>query len=171
MQEHLPILVGGQGEKRTLRLAARYGDACNFLGQAGDVAAKLAVLHRHCHEVGRDPQEIEVTHLATVLCTADEATLSAAIDTLRPARVSAQRFASTMNAGTVEDHIGRFRELAEAGVEHAIVALADLDGPDAVRRFAPVIQAFQAELPGAELPATKLPATRLPATRLPTTKG
>lgn len=52
-----------------------------------------------------------------------------------------EAYAEAVLAGTVEDHIGRFRELAEAGVETAIVSLADL-GPDAVAVFAPVIAAF-----------------------------
>lgn len=51
-----------------------------------------------------------------------------------------------MLAGTVEDHVGRFRELAEAGVHTAIVSLADL-GPESVAAFAPVIAAFPRRVP------------------------
>ena len=51
----IPILVGGGGEKRTLRLVAEHADACNLFGEPADVAAKLDVLRRHCEDVGRDP--------------------------------------------------------------------------------------------------------------------
>ncbi|MDA8297498.1 MAG: LLM class F420-dependent oxidoreductase [Actinomycetota bacterium] len=55
------IMIGGGGERKTLRLVAKYGDACNFFAGAEEVVRKLEVLHRHCDEVGRDPAEIEVT--------------------------------------------------------------------------------------------------------------
>jgi len=56
---HPPILVGGGGEKKTLRLAARYGDACNVFGTSpDDVAGKLDVLRSHCRDEGRDYDRI-----------------------------------------------------------------------------------------------------------------
>src|SRR2546421_9827796 len=55
------IMIGGSGERKTLRLVAQYADACNIFGSAQDVAQKLDVLRRHCDAVGRDPNEIEVT--------------------------------------------------------------------------------------------------------------
>lgn len=55
------ILIGGGGERKTLRLVARYADACNLFGGPAQVAHKLDVLRRHCDEIGRDPNEIEVT--------------------------------------------------------------------------------------------------------------
>ena len=55
------ILIGGSGERKTLRLVAQYADACNLFGDADEVAHKLDVLRRHCDDVGRDPSEIEVT--------------------------------------------------------------------------------------------------------------
>ena len=62
----IPVLIGGGGEKRTLRLVAQYGDACNLFGGPDDVRNKLAVLERHCADVGRDPAEITKTILYTV---------------------------------------------------------------------------------------------------------
>jgi F420-dependent oxidoreductase-like protein len=55
------IMIGGSGEKKTLRLVAQYADACNIFGDAAVVAQKIDVLRRHCDSVGRDPNEIEVT--------------------------------------------------------------------------------------------------------------
>jgi len=52
-----PILIGGSGEKKTLRLVAQYADACNLFGDAATVRHKLDVLEQHCNEIGRDPSE------------------------------------------------------------------------------------------------------------------
>ena len=60
------VLIGGGGERKTLRIVAKYADACNFIGDAATVSHKVDVLRRHCDEVGRDPAEIEVTALIGV---------------------------------------------------------------------------------------------------------
>jgi hypothetical protein len=83
-----------------------------------------------------------VTQLSTTLVGQDRAEVDALLERLRPRRTSAARYAERVNAGTVVDQVGRFRALADAGVQTAIVSLPDLDGPDAVERFAPVITAF-----------------------------
>ncbi len=57
----IPVLVAGGGERRTLALAARYGDACNVAGDAATVRHKFDVLERHCEQAGRDPAEITKT--------------------------------------------------------------------------------------------------------------
>jgi F420-dependent oxidoreductase-like protein len=125
LQERIPILVGGSGERRTLRLVARHADACNLFGDPDTIRHKLAVLREHCAAEGRDPAEIAVTHLA-------------------PARViAAGELRDGQGAATVEEHVGRYRELAEAGVQAAIVGLADAHGPESVSRFADVIAAFR----------------------------
>lgn len=73
---HPPILIGGMGEKKTLRLVAKYGDACNLFARVGneELAHKLEVLKRHCDDVGRDYAEIEKTSLATVHLAEGEST-------------------------------------------------------------------------------------------------
>src|SRR6187397_3080633 len=54
-----PIMIGGGGEKKTLRLVAQYADACNVFGTPEGIARKYAILAEHCAAVGRDPNEIE----------------------------------------------------------------------------------------------------------------
>jgi alkanesulfonate monooxygenase SsuD/methylene tetrahydromethanopterin reductase-like flavin-dependent oxidoreductase (luciferase family) len=61
LQEHLPILIGGSGEKKTLRTVARFADAWNVGGSPEKVRHKDEVLRRWCEEVGRDESEIERT--------------------------------------------------------------------------------------------------------------
>jgi F420-dependent oxidoreductase-like protein len=63
-QPHPEVLVGGGGERKTLRLVAQYGDACNlFASSPTEVRHKLDVLHGHCADVGRDPSKVRVTLL------------------------------------------------------------------------------------------------------------
>jgi alkanesulfonate monooxygenase SsuD/methylene tetrahydromethanopterin reductase-like flavin-dependent oxidoreductase (luciferase family) len=61
VQDRLPLLIGGGGEKKTLRIVARYADACNVGGGFDTVKRKDEILRRHCEEVGRDESEIERT--------------------------------------------------------------------------------------------------------------
>jgi len=61
VQPHLPILIGGSGEKKTLRTVAKYADKWNAMGSVELLAHKVEVLRRHCDEVGRDIAEIEMT--------------------------------------------------------------------------------------------------------------
>ena len=61
LQRHLPIMIGGSGERKTLRTVARHADMWNVFGDPERLAAKDAVLRRHCEEVGRDPEAIERT--------------------------------------------------------------------------------------------------------------
>lgn len=60
---HPRIMIGGVGERKTLRLVAQYADACNLFGSPAEVARKLVVLRRHCDALGRDMRTIDVTTL------------------------------------------------------------------------------------------------------------
>lgn len=55
------IMIGGSGERKTLRMVAQYADACNIIASPDDLAHKIDVLRRHCEDLGRDPNEIEIT--------------------------------------------------------------------------------------------------------------
>ncbi|MAE96048.1 MAG: LLM class F420-dependent oxidoreductase [Deltaproteobacteria bacterium] len=97
-----PILVGGMGEQKTLRLVALYADACNLFTYMGmDVLVhKLDVLRDHCDAVERDFDEIERTSLSTIQMGPDHM--------------------------SIPDVIAHFRELSDAGIQHAIVNLPDV---------------------------------------------
>jgi len=104
------IMVGGGGERKTLRLVAEYADACNILvPDPGESRRKLDVLARHCEAIGRDVAEIETTSLLE----AD----------LRPGRQ------------TRADVIAAFRAQADEGIEHVIVNLPDAYLPGRLEAF------------------------------------
>ncbi|MCX6467091.1 MAG: LLM class flavin-dependent oxidoreductase [Pseudonocardiales bacterium] len=140
LQERVPIVLGGGGERRTLRLAARHADAANVLGDLATVARKARVLRAHCAEAGR---EVELTHLTTAVVGADGAEVDREVARLRPRGADPARFAAAVHAGTVGEQVGRFRELAEAGVAEVSVRLPGLADPGPIERFAPVIAAFR----------------------------
>jgi F420-dependent oxidoreductase-like protein len=119
------IMIGGGGEKRTLRLVALYADMCNVTGDAGTLAHKIEVLHRHCAEVGRDPAEIAITWMTPlILTTSDQNT--AEMREILAAAGSAQEIAGFT--------VGQPREIPDlvaahidAGADEVIFSLAFAD--------------------------------------------
>ncbi|MBA2255185.1 MAG: LLM class F420-dependent oxidoreductase [Chloroflexi bacterium] len=102
---HPPIIIGGGGERKTLRLVAQYADACNILvPDRGESRAKLAVLQRHCEELGRPYDEIETTSLIEV--------------DLRSGRQSVTEASEAIGAQV------------EEGIEHVIVNMPDAHVPE-----------------------------------------
>jgi F420-dependent oxidoreductase-like protein len=100
---HPPIIIGGGGERKTLRLVAQYADATNVFGSADTLRHKYAVLKAHCHDVGRDYSSIERTNLNIAEIEPEG----------QAARDSASRF------------LDRATDWAEAGSQHAIVSIRD----------------------------------------------
>src|SRR6476620_3042127 len=92
------IMIGGSGERKTLRLVAQYADACNIFGNADEVAHKVEVLRRHCDDVGRDPNEIEVTAMYRDLPRG-----AAVDDVVRGAEAFAKVGVSTLVTGAMGD--------------------------------------------------------------------
>jgi alkanesulfonate monooxygenase SsuD/methylene tetrahydromethanopterin reductase-like flavin-dependent oxidoreductase (luciferase family) len=66
-------MIGGSGERRTLKLVARYADMCNLFGDPPTVRHKVEVLEQHCQEVGRDPNTIVKTRLGSLMIRDTEA--------------------------------------------------------------------------------------------------
>ncbi len=140
IQERIPILVGGSGEKKTLRLVARYADACNIFGRPEVIARKVEVLLRHCFDIDRDPAEIEITHLVNVLIAPDRKSLRERVDLLRGRSTTAEEFGARHNAGTIDDHMAHFASYREAGAAHSIVSMPDVHLDDSIEAFGEVIE-------------------------------
>lgn len=82
VQRHLPIMIGGSGEKKTLRTVARYADQWNAFGSPEELARKDEILRGHCEEVGRNHQEIERTVGAKIVIRETEAAARAVLEDL-----------------------------------------------------------------------------------------
>ena len=105
----VPIMIGGGGEKKTLRLVAQYGDACNVFGTPETIHRKYRILAEHCAAIGRDPNEIERSTLQGI----------------------------DLRRESTDSVIARFGELFDAGAEHVIFSLDDTANPahlDAIGR-------------------------------------
>jgi F420-dependent oxidoreductase-like protein len=137
----IPILVGGGGEQRTLRLVARYADACNVFGDPATIRHKLDVLRQHCEREGRDPAEITKTSLRTLLVapTAEEAERQGEV--LRRARgVDEETYRSWAIVGDVAGVAAALRPYFEAGLDGMIVNLANVYEIGAVELAAQALQ-------------------------------
>ena len=142
IQDHIPILIGGSGEKRTLRLVARYADACNLFGAPEVIRRKIGVLRQHCAEVERSPDEIEVSHLVNVMAAMDRDSLRDRVELLRGRSVSAEAFMARHNAGIVADQVDHMNGYQAAGASHSIVAMPDVHLEGSIEAFGEVIAAI-----------------------------
>ncbi len=105
----VPIMIGGGGEQKTLRLVAQYGDACNVgWGNPESIVHKLAVLREHCEAVGRPYEDIERTTLTNL-------------------RVSRDGGGGT---ATPDQIVERFGEIGDAGAQHILFSLRDVHQTD-----------------------------------------
>jgi F420-dependent oxidoreductase-like protein len=128
------ILVGGGGEKRTLRLVARYADMCNVFGDPAAVAHKVDVLRSHCKDVGRDPAEVTVSRLSTLVLTRSEEETTTAQDFMRRLGLNP----ADADVGTAEQLVARMEELAAAGLDYAIFNVPT-GSPDTVRELGQIL--------------------------------
>jgi F420-dependent oxidoreductase-like protein len=123
-----PILIGGGGEKRTLRLVARYADMCNITGDPETIRHKVQVLRDHCLTEQRDPRDITITRLSTLVLTGSDRETIETKDFLRSAVGDEAGF----NVGQPDELIDQVRVLADAGVDYLIFNMPT-SGPDAIR--------------------------------------
>ncbi len=141
---HPPIFVGGGGEKRTLRTAARYGDAINVMGGLGTVKQKIAVLERHCSDVGRDPEEITKSTFGPVLLIDDEERAQQLRERLAGmGGTAADPAAEVLPIGNAAHVRGVIERFAEAGVSYMIMMSRPPYNFDIYRRISDeVVAAF-----------------------------
>lgn len=127
-----PIWIGGRGNK-TLRLVARYGDACNFSSLSPEECLKkLEVLNGYCEEYGRNPKEIVKSYMAIIFLDRDfksaKAKIKRYLETLPTKAVSEinESFYSKRIVGGSGDCIKRIEEYENAGIEHLILFFPDI---------------------------------------------
>jgi F420-dependent oxidoreductase-like protein len=127
----IPIMVGGGGEKRTLRLVAQYADACNVSGDLETVRHKLEVLRGHCADVGRDAAEIQNTRLSSLFLVD---TPEQSVETRQMiAGMAGEEFVAACTIGTADEVVEQVGAMVDAGIDEPIFNLPFAD-PPTIRR-------------------------------------
>lgn len=122
----IPILIGGSGERKTLRLVAQYADGSNLFGDVEKVRHLLGVLEGHCEAVGRDPAEITKTRMAVVVIGATHAVAMAKLDFLKQAGMSEERLSAMVMAGDADEIGEQAQAYVQAGIEGLTIMIPDV---------------------------------------------
>ena len=120
----IPILIGGSGERKTLRLVAKYGDGCNLFGDAERVKHLLGVLQAHCEDVGRDFSQITKSALGRVLIAPTHEAAEAKKRTLRERGIP-QESIDSMVTGDPDTVGEQIQALKDAGLEGYCFSMSD----------------------------------------------
>ncbi|HEX4688886.1 MAG TPA: LLM class flavin-dependent oxidoreductase [Nocardioides sp.] len=124
----IPVIVGGNGERRTLDIAARLGDACNLPANEDVLAHKLAVLDGHLSRAGRTRDDVAVTVLDLPVIGRDREDAWSKVERLR-GRTAAAAFAARTHAGTVDQHRERYARLRISASARCSSACVDSNAP------------------------------------------
>jgi F420-dependent oxidoreductase-like protein len=127
----IPILIGGSGERKTLRLVARYADGCNLFGDPDRAKHLLGVLEGHCETVGRDPSEITKTGMGQIAIAPTHEAAQAKLQPLRERGVPEERLASVI-VGDPDTVAERAQAIADVGIEGMTISLPDVHDLEAV---------------------------------------
>jgi alkanesulfonate monooxygenase SsuD/methylene tetrahydromethanopterin reductase-like flavin-dependent oxidoreductase (luciferase family) len=133
---HPPFWIGGSGEKVTLRLVARWGDACNVNGDPDRLRHKFGVLRGHCEDLGRDYEEITRSTSINVFLL-EEGDDPVEATALARGEIGYDKYSDQFMVGTAEEIVERLRPKVEAGVNYFIVYMPRVAyEPEMVERFA-----------------------------------
>ena len=116
-----PILVGGSGERKTLKIVAKYADACNLFGSAETIKRKLNVLKEHCKSVGRDYDSILKTTLGAIIIDDDKEIAKKRVQQIT--KMPEEQIREFAIYGTPEDVSRQIKLLEEVGIQYLIVDL------------------------------------------------
>ena len=130
-----PILVGGSGERKTLKIVAKYADACNLFGSTDSIKKKLDILKEHCKNVGRDFDSILKTKLGTIVLDDNrEVAKDRVEETFRG--VPEEQIKEFVIYGTPEDILKQIEALQQVGIQYLIVNLEPSRELEALDTFA-----------------------------------
>jgi len=113
---HPPIMVGGSGERETLRIVAKYADACNLFGSVQTVQHKLGVLKEHCNSVGRNYDQIRKTMLTRIAIGSSRSQVEKQFAAIAPEQIK-----EMVTYGTPEDVRRQVEKFRDAGIDYLIV--------------------------------------------------
>ncbi len=129
------ILIGGGGERKTLRLVATYADMWNGFGDVAMIRDKLRVLQRHCSEIGRDPSEIVKTRLGTIIVGRTQAEAERRKDAWQSQKgLDDAAVAARLSWGDPESIAERVRPFLDTGLDGLIFNMPVGSTPDDVER-------------------------------------
>ncbi|MEO8040825.1 MAG: TIGR03560 family F420-dependent LLM class oxidoreductase [Betaproteobacteria bacterium] len=119
---HPPIMIGGGGEKRTLKTLAKYGDVMNVFGTPETVAKKIAIMEQHCRDIGRNPAEIERTISASVIVTENQGLIDRLIPMFAAGTgLKPDEAKKVLPIGSAEHVRGIMEQYAEIGITQVIM--------------------------------------------------
>jgi F420-dependent oxidoreductase-like protein len=142
---YIPIMIGGSGERKTLRMVAQYADASNFFGDAGRVRHLVGVLEGHCERLGRDISEITKTRLGTLLIAPTHEGAERKLDALRRRPGVSERMLATVVAGDPDTVAERATELLDAGLDALIFSMPDNHDVETVALLGQTLAPLMAE--------------------------
>jgi F420-dependent oxidoreductase-like protein len=122
----IPILVGGSGERKTLRLVAQYADGCNVFGDVERARHLMAVLDGHCEDVGRDPSEITRTRNSLVIVAPTHEEALRKRDAAIEAGVRADRISSMGFVGDPDEIGEQAQAFLDAGIEGITLSMPNV---------------------------------------------
>jgi len=129
-----PIMIGGGGEQRTLKLVAQYGDMCNIFGDVATVRHKMDVLERHCETVGRDPSTIIKTRLGSLLIRQTDAEAERAFQqVLKRPGINQEYVRSVFLVGGPDRVAEQAQRLLDAGLDGLIFNMPHMEDPEAIQ--------------------------------------
>jgi len=131
-----PIMVGGDGQKATLRLVARYGDMCNIHGDPKAIKEKLDALDRHCESISRDPTEVLKTRHSFAIIGETDAEVNAKIQGFLHGTGLAPSVLDSFDIGTPGQLTELYRRHFDAGLDYLIVNFRRDAGVEPVQMFA-----------------------------------
>jgi len=117
-----PIMVGGSGERQTLKIVAKYADACNLFGSAETIKRKLSVLKEHCKSVGRDYDSILKTKLGLIVVDNDNEKVEKRVQKISKI-MPKEQVGEFLMYGTPEEVLKQLGLLEEVGIQYLIVDL------------------------------------------------
>ncbi|HEY3524140.1 MAG TPA: LLM class flavin-dependent oxidoreductase [Candidatus Limnocylindrales bacterium] len=148
VQPHLPICVGGGGEKVTLRLVAQYADMNNVGGGLETVRHKEEVLRQHCEEIGRDPAEIERTSNIGSVVIRDSAAEAERVGRVAYERNRVPRFPTDHPRGTPEQVAEQLAPYLDLGYYHLISGFPAPYDEESMTRFVTEVKPLLAKHAG-----------------------
>jgi F420-dependent oxidoreductase-like protein len=132
----IPILIGGSGERKTLRMVAQYADGCNLFGDPAQAKHLIGVLEAHCERLGRDPSQITKTAMGVIIIAPTQEAATTKLEGLKALGIPEWRLQSAIigDPDTVGERVSAYAEVGIEGYTLSMPEVHDLEMLDLVGR-------------------------------------